>query len=104
MPPYPRPYVPSAPHSWPPQLTVTHPASHPSRYPLRCGSRRKLRGRFRGWMLVDVTTYLKELARCVIDTKNGTRGPGIRRTTGRCCTTVPARTTAPAPSPDGNPG
>jgi hypothetical protein len=42
-------------------------------------------------MLVDVTVYRQEQARCVIDTENGTRSPGARRTTGRSRTTAPAR-------------
>jgi hypothetical protein len=41
-------------------------------------------------MLVDVTFYLQEQARCVIDTENRDAQPGARHTTGRSSTTAPA--------------
>src|SRR3984885_16302065 len=61
------------------RLTATHPVPHPSRYPLRWAGRRDPRGWSGGWMLIAVTAYLQEHARCVIDTEARQRGSAAAR-------------------------
>ena len=51
------------------RLIATALVPYPSRYPLRDADRRDLRGRSRSWMLVDVTLYKQEQARCATDTE-----------------------------------